>query len=165
MCPTKAYEPRIVTCPPPARSRWPRRRTLRASIFDCVSTLFIENPSLHLSAGGFNDRGPFGNFRLDIGGELLRRAANEIDAEIGERGLDRRIRERRPERAVERCNHLLRRTRGRNQPVPRRGVEILDAELVDGRNVGQDRAALEAGDCKRTHFALLDVRNDGRGGG
>src|SRR5215831_20325071 len=150
MCATKAYEPQIVTCPPPARSRWPRRRTLRARSAVGRSMVFIwdplraptrvvtrgldprvhRGPSLHLSAGGFNDRGPFGDFRLDIGGELLRRAANEIDAEICERGLDRRISECRRQRAVERCDHLLRRARGRNQAVPGGRVEILDAELV-----------------------------------
>jgi hypothetical protein len=47
--------------------------------------------------------------------------------------------------------------------VPRGGVEILDPELVDGRNIGQDCGALEGRDRKRSNFSVPDMEH-GRSG-
>ena len=87
-----------------------------------------------------------------MGRELLRRPADDVDAEIAERLLDLWIIERGRERAIERGDHVLRRVRGRHQAVPGGGVEILDPELVDGRNIGQDRGALEGRDRELRTF-------------
>jgi len=99
-----------------------------------------------------------------MGRELLRRPADDVDAEIAERLLDLWIIERGRERAIERGDHVLRRVRGRHQAVPGGGVEILDPELVDGRNIGQDRGALEGRDRERSDFPVPDMGHHGRGG-
>src|SRR5882762_5311721 len=50
--------------------------------------------SVQLRPRRLHDRGPFRNLARDIGGELLRRAARDLDAEIGERAAGVGIRER-----------------------------------------------------------------------
>src|SRR5262249_56497376 len=102
---------------------------LGASIW--LSSVFIGskaplNSSIQLRARGLDDRGPFGNFGLDIGHELLRRPADDVDAESRERFLDVWVIERGRERAIERRNHVLRCVRRRHQAVPGGGVELLD---------------------------------------
>src|SRR4051812_16100640 len=44
-----------------------------------------DQASIHVGARGLHDGGPFWNLARDIGGEFLRRAARDLDAEIGER--------------------------------------------------------------------------------
>src|SRR5712692_7034604 len=113
--------------------------------------------SIELCPRRLYDRRPFWNFGSDIGGEILRGAADEVDPEIAEGLLDGGIVERDRKRTVKRLDHLVRRACRRDQSMPRGRIEILDAELVDGRDVRQDRAALERRDGQRSHLALPDV--------
>src|SRR5436305_1655402 len=61
------------------KHRLERRRSSSAEI--------VAGRSVEPRAGGFHHRRPFGDFGFDVGLELLRRAADDVDAEIRQRRL------------------------------------------------------------------------------
>ena len=90
---------------------------------------------------------------MNVGRELLRRVACDIDAKLVERTLHAGIVQRLDNRLMQDLDHAGRRARRRHQAMPGRGVEAFDAEFVDGRNIGQARRALERGYRQRIYRA------------
>ena len=54
---------------------------------------------------------------------------------------------------------------GRDQSMPGAGIEAFQAGFVHGRQVGQDRRALERRHGQRTHLAAFDMADHRSGGG
>jgi hypothetical protein len=125
-----------------------------------------ETTSLYakLRARCLDHRGPFRNFRMNVGCELLGRITGDV-AKLVERMLNARIVQGFDNRLVQDLDDVCRRAGRRHQAVPGRGVEAADAELVDGRNVRQARRALERRHRQRPQLAALDkTHRAGRGG-
>src|ERR1700738_1099965 len=130
----------MVTCPAPGRSTCPSCRTLRDNAVR-VPSIFMQSfalavaRSIEVRARRLHDRAPLGNFRFDIGREIIGAAANDIDAEIPERLLHCSIVDGQGHPMMKRLASLSRSMRRRHYTVPCGRIEILDPELVNGRNV------------------------------
>src|SRR5688572_20296975 len=123
----------------------------------------VKNMSLHLHVGGLGDARPARDLALDEGGELLRRVAEHLDAELlqalGGVGLLQELAKIRVD-----PTHELGRGRARH-------YDAVDAEHAEARNrlghrghLGRRRIALAARDRDRLHLARLDVTIDAEGG-
>src|SRR5262249_41434695 len=107
---------------------------------------------------GLHDRRPLVDVAIDHIGEVLRRAAQWLIAELGERGSEFRRFQTRVDLDIELVDHVARRVRRRQQPGPTRRDEAGEAALGHGRQVRQLRDALGASRGERAKFAALDQR-------
>src|SRR5690349_11947179 len=116
---------------------------------------------VEMRAGLLHHSGPFRNLGLDVSLELLRRVADNVDTEIVKSLLRGRVFQRFDCRKIQSFDDLFRRACWRDQAVPRRGVEALDAELIDSGQVWQQGGALERGDRQWPHAMVLDQPDHG----
>src|SRR6516162_738726 len=105
-----------------------------------------------------DDRAPFVHFRLEKGGELLRRRADQRRAELLQSLVHHRM--------AERCDHVLldllddggRRLRWHEKGKPGRDVEARHAGFRDGRQIRRRRHAFCGGDRQSAHNTVPHVR-------
>src|SRR4029079_16322515 len=93
--------------------------------------------------------------------ELLRRVADDLEAERREALAHRRIVERCDDRGVELSLHVRRKAFGRHDRLPRIDVDPLHPCLRQRRHVRQQRRALVRRDGERAQLARLDVLDYG----
>src|SRR5262245_21434655 len=103
----------------------------------------------------FDDFLPAREFRGLERRELLGRVADDLEAELEELRLRRRIVQASDDRIAEPGLDVVRKALGRRERLPRVDGDALEAELFHRRDVGQQRRALGAGDRERTELAAL----------
>src|SRR5436190_19644708 len=79
--------------------------------------------SVEARAGGLHHGRPLGDFRFDIGIELLRRIADDVDAEVAELPAHEGIVQCLDGSVMQRADDLARRAGRRDETVPGGGVE------------------------------------------
>src|SRR5262245_37607728 len=121
------------------------------------------HPSLRLraDAGRFDNRPPFLDFSLlersQARGRLLL-AWRNVEPEIGEALLQRRVGQRLGRRGVELGDHVFRRALWRPKTEPAGHIESFHTGLVRGRDVGHRSRALRRKIRQRLDLAGPDLR-------
>ena len=101
---------------------------------------------------------------MDIGAELFRRTAGEVDPHgLRQRLMHLGIRQRLQQRLVELIDDRLRCAGWSDQPVPGGRIETGKAAFGNGRNVRQKAGALERRHRDRPDRLDLDLRQQRRG--
>src|SRR5207342_330530 len=85
----------------------------------------------------------------------------DLEAELEELGLDDRVVQAGDDRVTQLRLDVGRKALGRGESLPRVHGDALQAQLVHGGNVGQQRRALGARDRERAKLARLDLRKAG----
>src|SRR5262245_1796194 len=115
--------------------------------------------SLDLDAGVANDLAPLLDVRLDLGGELLRRAADRREAERRQGLLHVRQPDDPRQLAGQSLHHRPRGRGRRHQANDQFGFLVVEAAFRHGRNVGHDRRSSGAGHRQGAQRSFPDVRN------
>ena len=108
-----------------------------------------------------HDRRPAIGVGLDLPRKVRRRVAGNIHRHIGETSEHFPGLQRRPHGAAQRLDGCGRRPRRDKHAEPFGELEPRKTGLGHGRHIGQQRAALGAGEGQRAQGACLDVRDEG----
>src|SRR6266404_409506 len=122
----------------------------------------IEHASVDLDAGVLHHLRPFLNFTPHIGGEFLRRVADQNGALAGELFLHLRRLHGGNRRGIQFFNDRRRRPGRGHHAVPIVGLDLRVANLAHRRQVRQRLHAQPAPNRKRLDGASLDLRQQNR---
>src|SRR5262245_23978770 len=136
---------------------------VNAAMNDFVTTLsqMIDRSSLRLDVGSLDDRPPFVDFGLLLGGERLRRLMATRPTALTDfvhALLHGRVGQRFHHHGMELGDHILGRALGRPEAVPERGVKPGDASFFDGRRVRRGPPAFLGHDRESLDFAGAILR-------